>query len=74
MKRHSEKIIFLLVQMIGKEAQLKGVTQRYESAMTLKVGLRIQLGFPLAKDYGRVAVSTILREELGTPARRLTDP
>lgn len=74
-KCDSEKrLIFLLVQIMGLGAQLKCVTQWYESVMTVNVGLGTKLVFPIAKDYGDIFVSAILTEELETPVREMTDP
>lgn len=42
--------------------------------MTVNVGLRTKLVFPIAKDYGDVFVSTVLTEELETPVKEVTDP
>lgn len=73
-KCDSEKrLIFLLVQIMGIGAQLKCVTQWYESVMTVNVGLRTKLVFPIAKDYSDISVSTVLMEELETPVREVTD-
>lgn len=36
----------------------------YVSAMAVNVGLRTKVSFPIAKDYGDILVSAILREEL----------
>lgn len=42
--------------------------------MTVNVGLRKKLVFPIAKDYGDIFISTILMEELETSVREVTDP
>lgn len=36
----------------------------YVSAMAVNVGLRTKVSFPIAKDYGDILVSAILRKEL----------
>lgn len=41
--------------------------------MTVNVGLRTKLVFPIAKDYSDISVSTVLMEELETPVREVTD-
>lgn len=58
---------------MGIGAQLKCVIQWYVSAVAVNVGLRTKGSFPIAKDFGDILVSAILREELQTPVREMTD-
>lgn len=41
--------------------------------MAVNVGIRTKVAFPIVKDYGDNLVSAILKEELLTPVREITD-